>query len=94
MKVVIRFTAKEELQALPILLRHSPGTVLPNRTYLVSEEAAKALREAGVTFTEVSREAETGGGSAELDGCLTPAAFRCGRGNAPPFFPAMGCRSW
>ena len=58
MKVVIRLSAKQELEALPILLRHSPGTVLPNRTYLISEDAAKALREAGVAFTEVSREAD------------------------------------
>jgi hypothetical protein len=30
--------------------------VLPNRIYVVSEEAAKKLREAGVQFTELSRE--------------------------------------
>ncbi len=55
MKVVIRMTNREEARALPILLRHSPGAVLPERTYVISEEAAQALREAGVTFTEVSR---------------------------------------
>ncbi len=58
MKVVLRFSAAEELKALPILLRHSPGTVLPDRTYIVSEEAARSLREAGVAFTEVSRAAD------------------------------------
>jgi hypothetical protein len=36
-------------------LRHSPGTVLPNRIYVVSEDAAKQLREAGVEFTALSR---------------------------------------
>ena len=46
----------EESKALPILLRHSPGTILPNRTYVVSEEASKQLREAGIQFTELSRE--------------------------------------
>ena len=61
MKVIIRLTAKEEARALPILLRHSPGAILPDRTYVVSEEAAKALRAAGVDFTEVSREATAPG---------------------------------
>jgi hypothetical protein len=42
MRVIIRLTAKEEARALPILLRHSPGAILPDRTYVLSEEAAKA----------------------------------------------------
>jgi hypothetical protein len=53
MKIVIRLTAREELKAIPILLRHSPGMGLPDRTYVISAEAAKALREAGVEFTEL-----------------------------------------
>jgi hypothetical protein len=57
MKVVIQLTRTEELRALPILYRHSPGMVLPNRTYVLSEEAVHALRDAGVRFTEVSWEA-------------------------------------
>ncbi|HEY8504902.1 MAG TPA: hypothetical protein VIL46_09990 [Gemmataceae bacterium] len=61
MKVVIRLSSREELKALPILLRHSPGTVLPDRTYVISEEAAVALREAGVAFTELSRETNAPG---------------------------------
>jgi hypothetical protein len=61
MRVVIRFTAREEAKALPILLRHSPGTVLPDRTYVITAEAAEALRQAGVTFTEVSSEANAPG---------------------------------
>lgn len=56
MRVVIRLTREEEAKALPILLRHSPGTVLPDRTYVISEKAAKELRLAGVDFVEVSRE--------------------------------------
>ena len=40
MKVMIRFTEREELKALPVLVRHSPGMVLPNRTYVISAEAA------------------------------------------------------
>ena len=56
MKVVIRLTSREEVKALPILLRRTPGMVLPNRTYILHEEAVQALRAAGVQFTEVSRE--------------------------------------
>jgi hypothetical protein len=61
MNVVIRLSAKQEARALPILLRHSPGTVLSDRTYVISEEAAKALREAGVEFSELGREANAPG---------------------------------
>lgn len=57
MKVIIHLTAQEELKALPILLRHTPGMVLPNRTYVISVEAAQLLREAGVRFTEVTTDA-------------------------------------
>ena len=57
MKVVIHLGEEEEAKALPILLRHSPGMVLPRRTYVLSEEALRALRAAGVRFSEVSREA-------------------------------------
>jgi hypothetical protein len=58
MKVVIQMSAREEVKALPILLRHSPGMVLQERTYVVSEEAAAALHQAGVRSTELSREAD------------------------------------
>ncbi len=61
MKVVIQLSSREELKALPILYRHSPGMVLPGRTYVLSEEAVSALRAAGVKFTEVSRDAPTPG---------------------------------
>ena len=58
MNVVIRFTEKaEEVKALAILLRHSPGTVLPDRTYVIQKDAADALRAAGVGFVEVARDA-------------------------------------
>ncbi len=56
MKVVIRMSDKEEAKALPLLLRHSPGMILPDRTYIISEEAARTLRQAGVSFSELSRE--------------------------------------
>jgi hypothetical protein len=68
-KVIIRLTAKQEARALPILLRHSPGTILPDRTYILSEEAVQALREAGIDFTEVAGETNaptlTGAGTGE-----------------------------
>jgi hypothetical protein len=56
MKTIIQMSEAEEAKALPLTLRHSPGTVLPNRIYVVSEEVVKQLREAGVQFTELSRE--------------------------------------
>jgi hypothetical protein len=51
--IVVQFTAEEEAKALPILLRHSPGSILPNRTYVIEEAAAQALRDAGVAYREV-----------------------------------------
>lgn len=56
MSVIIRLTVREELRALPILLRHSPGAVLPDRTYVLRTETVESLRAAGVRFTELSRE--------------------------------------
>ena len=57
MKVIIHLTQEEEAKALPILLRHSPGMVLPHRTYVLSEDALRALRCASIHFCELSREA-------------------------------------
>lgn len=58
MKIIVRFSAKEELKALPILLRHSPGMVLPDRTYVISAEAARTLRDAGIRFKELASDRE------------------------------------
>ncbi|MBY0525627.1 MAG: hypothetical protein K2R98_19635 [Gemmataceae bacterium] len=55
MKVVVQMSIGEEARALPILLRHSPGMVLPNRTYVLSEEAVNALRDAGVRFAVLTQ---------------------------------------
>jgi hypothetical protein len=57
-KLAIRFSKSEEAKALPILLRHSPGMVLANRTYVLSDEAVSALRDAGVRFEELSTDAD------------------------------------
>ena len=61
MKVIVHLTKEEEAKALPILLRHSPGMVLPHRTYVLSEDSLRALRVAGVRFSELSREAAAPG---------------------------------
>ena len=53
MNVVVQFTESEEAKAIPILFRHSPGTILPNRIYVIDCSAAKALREAGVSYREI-----------------------------------------
>ena len=58
MKCIIRFTSKEELKALPILLRHSPAMGLPGRRYVVSPGAIRALRKAGVAFTELGSDVD------------------------------------
>jgi hypothetical protein len=54
MNKVLQFSADEEAKALPILLRHSPGTVLSNRTYVVASSVVNVLRDAGIAFREVS----------------------------------------
>lgn len=56
MKVVIQVSARDSAKTWGLLVRHSAGMALPNRTFVVSEEAVRALREAGVKFVEVSRE--------------------------------------
>jgi hypothetical protein len=52
MKVTIQVAESEELKALPILVRHSPGTMLRDGVYIVEEDAAEALRAAGIEFEE------------------------------------------
>ena len=59
MKVVIRFSAKEEAKALPVILRGSPYVILRNRTYILGEEIVKKLVAAKIKFREVSRESIT-----------------------------------
>jgi hypothetical protein len=54
MNIVLQFTAEEEAKALPILLRHSPGTILANRTYVVDNSATAALQDAGILFRKLT----------------------------------------
>ena len=56
MKVVIQVPPEDRARAWGVLVRHSPGTALPNGTFLVSEDAARALRRARINFTEISHE--------------------------------------
>jgi hypothetical protein len=68
MTVVIRFTRGEEAKALPLLLRHSRGMVLPDRTYVLDQGAVEALRSAGVRFIEVSRNGNPSGAAGAIAG--------------------------
>ena len=58
MRIVVRFTAAQERKAIPLLFRHSPGMILPERTYILNEAAVQLLRDHGVKFTEISIEAD------------------------------------
>jgi len=55
MNVVIRVMDKDRARVWAFLVRHSPGTALPNNTFIVSEIAARGLRAEGIDFTEISR---------------------------------------
>jgi hypothetical protein len=55
MQVMIRFTARQEERALPIILRQKPGMVLPGRTYLLAEDVIDLLRAEGIRFKELGR---------------------------------------
>jgi len=57
-RIAIQMSVREERKALPILLRQTQGMVLPNRVYVLGVDAVRALREAGVRFTELSREGD------------------------------------
>jgi hypothetical protein len=56
MNVVIRVSDKDRAKVWGFLVRHSPGTALPNNTFIISDAAARGLRDAGVDFTEISRD--------------------------------------
>lgn len=56
MRVIIQVSVKDSAKAWGVLVRHSAGTALPDRTFIVSEEAVRALREASVKFVELSHE--------------------------------------
>ena len=55
MKIVVQIAASDDAKALALLVRHSPGIALPNRTYVLSHDAVSALSAAGIRFSELSR---------------------------------------
>ncbi len=64
MKTVIRVNPRDNAKAWALLVRHSPGVALPDRIFVVSDEAVRALRKAGIRFAELSREASLSGAAA------------------------------
>jgi len=56
MRTVIRVSSRDSAKAWALLVRHSPGVALPDRVFVVSEEAVCALRKAGVRFSESKTE--------------------------------------
>jgi hypothetical protein len=51
---VIQVSEADDAKAWALLQRHSPGVALPNRTFVLSREAAEALRQAGISFQVLS----------------------------------------
>ncbi|MCI0378056.1 MAG: hypothetical protein L0215_10640 [Gemmataceae bacterium] len=54
MKVVIQIASKDKAKAWDILVRHSAGIALRNRIFIVSQEAARALKKARVKFDVIA----------------------------------------
>ena len=61
MTVVIRVSDGDRARAWGFLVRHSPGTALPNNTFVVSDAAARDMRSAGIDFEEISRDGQPSG---------------------------------
>lgn len=53
-RVLIKVAPKDSAKAWALLVRHSPGMALPDRTFLVAPQAVQALRRAGVRFLVIS----------------------------------------
>ena len=68
MEVVIQVSPSDSAKAWAFLVRHSPGTALPNRTFVISAESARAMRKAGIRFTEISRNGLSGDMARALSG--------------------------
>ena len=64
MKIVIQVSLRDSAKAWALLVRHSPGAALPDGVFVISQDAIRALRNAGVRFFgELSREASMSGAS-------------------------------
>ena len=55
MTLAIQFTAKQELRALPIIITHSPGMMLPKRTYRLHRDVVEVLRKKRIGFKLLGR---------------------------------------
>jgi hypothetical protein len=52
MRTIIRVSPGDSTKAWSLLVRHSPGVALSDVVFVVSEEAVRALRKAGIRFSE------------------------------------------
>ena len=61
MRTVIRVSPRDSARAWALLVRHSPGVALPDGVFVESQEAIRALREAVIRFSLLSRGADLSG---------------------------------
>jgi hypothetical protein len=47
MRVILQIAAKDKAKAWGLLVRHSPGTALPDRTFIVSERGCARVARSG-----------------------------------------------
>jgi hypothetical protein len=65
MRIVIQISEQDDARAWFLLQRQFSGIALPNRTFVVPEEAVRALRAAGIKYAEISRD-----GALQLQGAI------------------------
>ena len=68
MRVRIQVAESDAAKAWSLMIRHSPGEAYRHNIFVISEEAATALREAGIDFKELSREPGTIGTHGAISG--------------------------
>ena len=56
MKIVVQISEQDDARAWSLMQRRFSGIALPNRTFVLPEEAVRALRKAGIRYTEISRD--------------------------------------
>ena len=56
MNIVIQISKKDDARAWLLLQKKFSGIALPQRTFVLPEEAVRALREAGIKYSEISRD--------------------------------------
>lgn len=55
MQRAIQIDENDEARAMQVLFRRFSGTMLPNRTWLLDDDAVRALAAQGIAFTELNR---------------------------------------